>query len=161
MVPPVKTITPTSLADLAAQAAAAPRRRKNLNLHDHLDDPIQRLLNALEPGTYIRPHRHPDGVWELFTLLSGACSILVFDAQGMVTERIDLAQDGTLVAEIPAGSWHSVVARQPGTVVIEVKPGPYVPGSFAPWAPDEGSDGATTCLGWLQRARVGDSFDHD
>lgn len=156
----MKTVTPTRLTDLAAQAAAAPRRRKNLNLHDHLDDPIQRLLNALEPGTYIRPHRHPDGVWELFTLLSGACSIVVFDEGGVVTERVDLAQDGVLVAEIPAGAWHSVVAQQSGTVVIEVKPGPYVPGSFAAWAPEEGSDGALACLDWLQRAQVGDSFGH-
>lgn len=157
----MKIITHATLADLAAEAAAAPRRRKNLNLHGHLDDPIQRLLNALEPGTYIRPHRHPDGVWELFILLSGACSILVFDAQGVVTQRVDLTQDGTLVAEIPAGAWHSVVAQQSGTVVIEVKPGPYVPGSFAPWAPEEDKDGATACLDWLQRARVGDSFGHD
>ncbi|WP_041633701.1 WbuC family cupin fold metalloprotein [Magnetospirillum gryphiswaldense] len=157
----MKTVTHATLADLAAEAAAAPRRRKNRNLHEHLDDPIQRLLNALEPGTYIRPHRHPDGVWELFTLLSGACSILVFDAQGVVTQRVDLAQDGTLAAEIPAGAWHGVVARRPGTVVIEVKPGPYVPGSFAAWAPEEGSDGAATCLDWLQRAQVGESFGHD
>lgn len=157
----MKTITTADLADLAAQAAAAPRRRKNLNLHDHLDDPIQRLLNALEPRTYIRPHRHPDGVWELFTLLSGACSILVFDGQGVVTQRVDLTHDGTVVAEIPAGAWHGVVARQPGTVVIEIKPGPYVPGSFAAWAPEEGSGGTATCLDWLERAHVGDSFGHD
>lgn len=154
----MKTLNVAQLAQLSAEAQAAPRRRKNLNLHDQLEDPIQRLCNALEPGTYIRPHRHPDGVWETFVLLSGACSILLFDAEGRVEQRVDLEIGGTVAAEIPAGAWHGVTAGQPGTVVLEVKPGPYVPGSFAPWAPEEGAPDAARCLRWLETARPGQRF---
>ena len=32
----------------------------NYNFHESLDAPIHRLLNALEPGTYLPPHRHVD-----------------------------------------------------------------------------------------------------
>lgn len=160
MVPVVKTIDAARLADLSAEAQAAPRLRKNLNLHETLEDPIQRLLNALEPDTYIRPHRHPDGVWEVFVLLSGACTLLVFDEDGTVTERVELGQSGIRIAEIPAGCWHGVVSRTRGTVVMETKPGPYVPGRFAPWSPEEGQPEAAILLDWARSAEVGERFAH-
>ena len=48
------------LDELSRQAAESPRRRKNLNLHDNYQEPCQRLFNAVEPGSYVRPHRHSD-----------------------------------------------------------------------------------------------------
>lgn len=154
----MKSVALPDLRQLSAEAQAAPRRRRNLNLHDRLDDPIQRLCNALEPGTYIRPHRHPDGVWETFVLLHGGCTILLFDTAGTVTERLALDRDGTLIAEIPAGCWHAVTVHTPSTVVLEVKPGPYLPGIFAAWAPEEGDPGAGRCLSWLERAEPGQRY---
>ena len=47
-----------TIADLVKRARQTPRGRLNLNLHPRLEDPIQRLLNAGSPGTYVRPHRH-------------------------------------------------------------------------------------------------------
>ena len=38
-----------TLRGLSAEAARSPRRRKNLNVHPVLEDPVQRLFNALEP----------------------------------------------------------------------------------------------------------------
>lgn len=157
----MKSISAENLHDLAAQAGAAPRLRKNLNLHERLEDPIQRLLNALEPGTYIRPHRHPPGVWECFILLHGRCAILLFDDGGRVVDRLELSPGGTIVTEIPADTWHGVVSLAPSTVVLEVKPGPYVPGVFADWAPEEATDRAKPCLRWLEQAQPGESYVHD
>ncbi|MEK7261899.1 MAG: WbuC family cupin fold metalloprotein, partial [Pseudomonadota bacterium] len=75
----MKRLTADILIALRAEAAASPRRRKNFNLHASPDDPIQRLCNAFEPGTYVRPHRHAaGGVWELFLVLSGAAAVLTF-----------------------------------------------------------------------------------
>jgi cupin fold WbuC family metalloprotein len=54
----MKILNSALLADLTAQAQANPRLRQNLNLHADYDEPCQRLLNAIEPGSYIRPHRH-------------------------------------------------------------------------------------------------------
>lgn len=67
----MKRLTADALAVLHAEAVASPRRRKNFNLHASPDDPIQRLCNAFEPGTYVRPHRHGAGVWELFLVIGG------------------------------------------------------------------------------------------
>lgn len=41
--------------------------------------------------------------------------------------------------EIPPGVWHCIVVREPGTVIYEIKQGPYAPltpENLAPWAPD-------------------------
>ena len=71
------------VGELSARAAASPRRRANHNLHPELADPVQRFLNAMEPGTYVRPHRHmaPEPKWELFVVLDG--EVVVHDAAGL------------------------------------------------------------------------------
>ena len=157
----VKRIQTEALASLSHDAAGSPRRRCNLNLHPELADPVQRLLIAIEPGSYVRPHRHGQPAkWELFVILAGRLAVLVFDAEGRVLERDELAAGGaTRIAEIPPGAWHSVAALEPGTVLFEVKPGPYAPladKDFAAWAPAEGDAGAAALAERIARARVGE-----
>ncbi len=154
----MKRIDEAALRTLSAEAAALPRRRKNLNLHETLDDPIQRLCNAFEPGTYLRPHRHGPGVWELFALLRGRAAVLTFDDGGRVTGRTELGADATVLVEIPPAAWHSLVALAPGTVLFEVKRGPYRPTGehdFAAWAPKEGDAQAGAFVQWLETAAPG------
>ncbi len=103
----IKRVDSADLEKLVAQAAASPRRRKNLNLHESLDDPIQRLLNDFEPGTYVRPHRHPDK-WELFVLLQGAAAVFTFDDSGRLRDA-----GGARIVEIPQATWHTLVALSP------------------------------------------------
>jgi cupin fold WbuC family metalloprotein len=157
----MKRIDQTLLTTLSTQAAASPRKRAHHNLHPQLDDPVQRLCIAMEPGTYVRPHRHmqPE-TWEILLILSGAVALLIFDESGKVQERIELAAGGEVTAvEIPANTWHAVASLKAGTVVFEVKQGPYAPISevnYAPWSPAEGAQ-AEALEGWYHRAQVGDS----
>lgn len=158
-------ITHSMLTALRAEARESPRRRKNLNLHPELDDPIQRFFNAMEPDSYARPHRHAGAErWELFLLVSGAASVLIFDAAGTVAERVDLDADGpTYGVEIPGDTWHTVLCRAPGTVVFEIKQGPYSPVTdkdFARWAPPEGSPDVPKFLAWYREAAVGSRPPH-
>jgi hypothetical protein len=67
----VKIVTTQMIAGLLSRAAASPRKRMNLNLHAELTDPIARFLNAGIAGTYVRPHRHRIGKWELVSVLQG------------------------------------------------------------------------------------------
>ena len=157
----MKRLTADILAALYAEAAASPRRRKNFNLHASPDDPIQRLCNAFEPGTYVRPHRHAaGGVWELFLVLSGAAAVLTFDDNGTVTARTELWFGGEVQGvELPPGVWHSLVSLAPDTVLFEVKPGPYRPtgeNDFAAWAPPEGATASAAFVEWMERAIVGE-----
>ena len=153
-------ITQDSLDQIVLEAAISPRRRKNLNIHQDLAAPVQRLFNALEPGTYIRVHRHcrANG-WELMLCIQGAFSVLLFNEDGEVRERVDLCAEGLNRAlEIPANPWHTVISRTAGTVMFEVKEGPYSPvedKDFASWAPSEDHPLAKSCLEWLEVAAVG------
>jgi cupin fold WbuC family metalloprotein len=156
----MRRIDTARLERLSARAAASPRLRINDNLHPALEDPVQRLCNAMEPGTYVRPHRHLEpGKWELFVVLSGAAAVLEFDDSGLVTQRTELRGGGPVLAvEIAEATWHTIVALEPGTVLFEVKRGPYLPLSdkdFAPWAPAEGEPQVPRFLHWLLQAAPG------
>lgn len=155
----IKTYSAEALRDLTRRATETARRRAHLNVHDTLDAPVQRLFIALEPDTYVRPHRHsqPDK-WELFVVLDGALDVLIFDAQGGVARCIPLSAVAHRAVEIAPNTWHSLICRQAGTLAFEVKQGPYTPTDdkdFAPWAPDERSTDAAAYLQRLRDLRTG------
>jgi cupin fold WbuC family metalloprotein len=132
------------LDDLSAQARTAPRLRKNFNLHASEAEPCNRLLNALEPGTYVPPHRHLDPAKdETMVMVRGRMGVLVFDEAGRVTSTAVLEAGGACAGvNIPHGLYHSNVVWEPGTVVFEAKAGPFrplLPAEKAPWAPPEGA----------------------
>ena len=155
----MKIVNAKALAELLSRAAASPRKRMNLNLHDQLSDPTGRFLNAGIAGTYVRPHRHRIDRWELISVVQGQCDLLIFTSDGVVKDRIALSSQGATVAEIPGGEWHSVLFKEPAAVVLEVKPGPYEPQldkEFASWAPTEGDASAARFLTWLETAAPGE-----
>lgn len=156
----VKTSTQTEIDHLVEKARASDRRRAHHNLHATLEDPIQRLYIALEPDTYVRPHRHTEpGKWESFVLLQGHLSLLTFDDKGQVETRVELTPEGHRTAEFPPGTWHTLVCRESPTVIMEIKPGPFTPTGeqdFAPWAPAENTAGVEAMRSWLQTAAPGD-----
>jgi len=157
----MQIISAQLLTDLSARAGASSRLRANHNLHTSLADPSQRLLNAMEPGTYVRPHRHLDPPrWEVFVCLRGRAVVLTFDNDGTVTERVEISEGGSRVAvEFEAEPWHSLTPTEPGSVFLELKPGPYEPldeSDFAPWAPKEGDPRTEAFIAWMKRAMPGE-----
>jgi cupin fold WbuC family metalloprotein len=157
----MKQIDSALLDKLAAQAKTAPRKRAHFNLHPELNDPVQRLCIAMEPGTYVRPHRHSDPeTWEVLVILRGSLAFNTFDDKGKVLERTVLKAGGPVIAiEFPQNTWHAPVSLEPGTVVMEIKQGPYKPIAeinHAPWAPSEGMPQAAAFLEWYRNAKVGD-----
>ncbi|MGA7800841.1 MAG: WbuC family cupin fold metalloprotein, partial [Gammaproteobacteria bacterium] len=102
----MRVIDQSMLLALVERAEQAPRRRMNLNLHDAPEDPVQRLFNAIEPDSYVRPHRHVEPArWELMLAVRGACALLAFEDDGVVSERLELvAGGGCLGAELPPGA---------------------------------------------------------
>lgn len=158
----VKLVTPVILDELSAGAKARPRLRLNLDLHPVLSDPVQRFINALELGTYVRPHRHArEDAWEMFVAVRGRAAVLLFADDGRVLARHELAPDGAnLAIEIPSGQWHGLVCLEAGTVLFEFKRGPYVATddkSFAQWAPLESDADAGQFVAWYEQAEPGDT----
>jgi cupin fold WbuC family metalloprotein len=144
---------------LTSQAKGGRRRRQHRNIHQSYRDPCQRLFNAIEPGSYIRPHRHAaDPREELLIAIRGAMALVTFNDEGAVRGVLRLAADGcggdaAVGAEVPANVWHTVVALEPGCVLLEVKAGPFDPNQpkdLAAWAPDEATQEASIYLRQLE-----------
>lgn len=115
------------LNNLTEEAVANPRLRKNFNLHNSLDDKVQRLLNALEPGTLLPIHRHTN-TDEVYFMVRGSLIVKFYNEQKELTKTQELnPQTGQFGISIPAGQWHTIEVLEKGTIIFEVKEGPYSP----------------------------------
>lgn len=115
------------LDELTQKAEQSPRLRMNYNLHESLDAKAQRLFNALEKGTVLPIHRHKDTA-ETYILIRGKLTITLFDDDKNVTEVAELdLEKGNFGFQIPKNTWHKVEVKENGTVIFEVKDGPYTP----------------------------------
>lgn len=121
-------ITQAILDDLTVQAKSSPRLRMNLDLRDSTEDQSQRMLNAIEPGSEVPVHRHQKTSETVVCLRGRLVEEFYDDLERICTEAIELSPNGPVVVlNIPAGQWHTVRALESGTVILEVKDGPYEP----------------------------------
>ncbi len=138
----MKIISYDLIQSVSDKARRSDRKRMNHNFHEYNGDPMHRFLNAMEPETYIQPHKHenPDKR-ELFIILRGRAAVLTFDLNGKVTMHSVLnAEKGPFGVEIPERVYHSVIVLEQGSVFLEIKDGPWNPQNdkdFAAWAPAE------------------------
>ena len=144
---------------LSRQAASLPRLRLNRNFHRSDEALCQRLLNAIEPGSYIRPHRHvEEGKEETLVVIRGRMGLVLFDAEGAVRQAVALGPDEeSMLVHIPLGTFHTWISLQSGSVFFEAKAGPYRPlgpREVASWAPAEGDPKAAEFLASLSRLFV-------
>jgi len=132
------------IEETSRMAASSLRKRQNRNFHVSYDDPINRMLNAVEPEAYFPPHKHVDPPKrEVFVILKGRVLMVEFDDGGKITDHVLLeAAAGNFGVEIAPGVWHSLIPLERGSVLYELKDGPYSKEAdkvFAPWAPAEGA----------------------
>ena len=114
------------LAALQEEAEKSPRLRMNRNFHRSFDDKCQRFLNAMEPGTKIPVHRHPDKD-ETLGLLKGKVRVSTHADGGEVLSSCVLGrEEGRYGVDIPRNVWHGLECLEP-SVLFECKPGPFVP----------------------------------
>ncbi len=125
----------------------SPRKRIIFPFHKSPSDNLHRMLNVLQPMSYIQPHRHiaPPKA-ESIIVLKGRLACVVFKNTGEITACHGLSSESFVIGiDIEPGVYHTIFAAEEDTVIFETKPGPYERSSdkdFASWAPPEGSDGA-------------------
>lgn len=154
---------------LIVEAQVNSRKRQHSNIHESYADSCQRLFNAIEPGSYIRPHRHAsDPRDELLVAVRGLMALVTFDDNGIATSVLRLGTEKygsatTPAAEVPSDVWHTVIALESGCVLLETKAGPFDPSQpkdLAPWAPPEFSIDAGQYLKTLTRIANGEEALH-
>src|SRR4051812_26300565 len=132
------------------------RKREILALQRDNADGLQRMINAIEPGSYVQPHRHhaPPKA-ESVVLLAGSIGFVPFHDDGTPDYDSCILLDrtrGAVALDCRESIWHTFFALEPNTVVFESKAGPFDPTTdkeFAPWAPAEGTPDAAKYLDWL------------
>lgn len=123
----MKIIDKDLLNIVTAKAVESPRLRMNYNFHATMDAKAQKLLNALEPGTELPIHRHIH-TSETYILLRGKIRVLFYNEAKELLNAIELnPADGKFGVDIPAGQWHTLEVLESGSVILEVKDGPYTP----------------------------------
>jgi cupin fold WbuC family metalloprotein len=142
---------------LTHSAEQSSRQRQHKNIHLHYNEPCQRLFNAIGLTSYIRPHRHSiDPKDECLIAVRGRMALLVFDDIGHVQHVVRFGVQTTEAQQaigvgvnLPAGVWHTVIAEVPGSILFEVKSGPFNPEQakeYAAWAPEEDAPEAAEYL---------------
>jgi cupin fold WbuC family metalloprotein len=144
------------LDQLSLQAKQSPRLRKNYNFHTSDGDICHRLLNAMGPDSYIQPHRHLDSNKdETLAVIRGKMGLIIFDGDGAIEEKALLEPTGNvMMANIPHGTFHTLVSLDGPSVFFESKAGPFIPltqDEKAHWAPKEGDESSTEYLGSLKK----------
>jgi cupin fold WbuC family metalloprotein len=158
----ITNFSPEFLDTLTQSAQQSSRQRQHKNIHQHYNEPCQRLFNAIGIDSYIRPHRHSiDPKDECLIAVRGRMALLVFDDIGQVKQiirfgaQINEAQQAIgVVVNLSAGDWHTVIAEVPGSILFEVKSGPFNPEQakeWAAWAPAENTPEAAEYLMELKR----------
>jgi len=149
------TVIDEALVERAVERSRTSRRRRIIQpFHRTADDTLHRMLNAVQPDSYIRPHRHLDPPKaEAWVILRGALVFFTFEDDGRVRDCLRLGAPGDpLGVDLEPGVYHAFVALEPDTVIFEVKPGPWTAATdkaFAPWAPEEGDPAAAAYMGRL------------
>ena len=121
----MKIIDEQLISGVVEQAKTSPRLRMNYNFHESLQDKCHRFLNALEPGTFIPVHHHPDKA-ETFVVLRGKVKVSTYNDDGEVLESYILSlEEGRYGVDIPENVWHGLECLEPA-VLLECKAGPFV-----------------------------------
>jgi cupin fold WbuC family metalloprotein len=139
-----------TLSGLNESAGSNSRLRQHLNIHESFQEPCQRLFNTVHVGSYIPPHRHfLDSKKELLLAVKGKFALIEFSLVGgfknftvFGSEKYCDSEYSSYGVEIPTDRWHTVIALAEGSVLLEVKEGPFIPDSakeLASWAPSVGS----------------------
>lgn len=129
---------------VSKKAKESTRKRANYNFHKSYDECVQRFLNAVEPNSYVRPHKHTDSnKIEIFLILRGKVLIVEYnDEGGTINNTVLNFESGKKGVELPPNTWHSLIALEENSVLYEIKVGPYIEETdkvFAAWAPEEGT----------------------
>lgn len=125
----MKIYNKSNIDQVCKEASDNERLRMNHNIHESLDEPVHKLINALQMGTEfpIHRHMHPPKK-ETFVLLQGRLNVLIYDDQKNLKYSVELSKDsGNMIIELMPADWHTIEVLEPDTAILEIKQGPYMP----------------------------------
>lgn len=120
-------IDKTLLYQFTSKAKESPRLRQNFDLRNSEIDNSQRMLNAIEPGTIMPIHRHPNTSTTVI-IIRGKMRQNFYDDEGSLISSVVLDAEGDVRAiQVEKGRWHNLESLLSGTVLFEAKDGAWEP----------------------------------
>jgi cupin fold WbuC family metalloprotein len=141
---PIATIGDQDIAMLRQAVRETPKRRVRINAHPASGDALHEMIIAIEPGSYIRPHKHPEKS-EAFHIIEGQVDIVVFSEHGDIERIVSLAAYGgrhPFYYRMSTAHFHTLIIRSDLLVVHEITNGPFLPSGtiYAGFAPEESDE---------------------
>ena len=138
---PISAIGEAELNALRAAVKASAKRRARINAHPDGEDALHEMIIAIDPSSYIRPHKHP-GKSEAFHIIEGEVDIVVFTDDGEIDRIVPLGPAGSrrsFYYRMSTAFFHTLIIRSDILVVHEITNGPFRPSAtvFADFAPDD------------------------
>lgn len=150
-----RAIACAELDALARRAAANPRRRCRICLHQDPTDRIHQMIIAHGREVYVPPHAHRCRD-ESFMVIAGLATVFFFSDAGDLEQVLpmgDVSSGRTISLQIPGDRWHAQVFESEMVLFHEVTAGPFDPTSSrrAPFAPAD--DDLAAQAAWMARLR--------
>ena len=138
---PIAAIGEAELNALRAAVKASAKRRARINAHPDGEDALHEMIIAIDPSSYIRPHKHP-GKSEAFHIIEGEVDIVVFTDDGEIDRIVPLGPPGSgrsFYYRMSQAFFHTLIIRSDVLIVHEITNGPFRPAAtvFADFAPDD------------------------
>lgn len=129
---------------LYEQAEKDPRKHVNYDMRTSPEDGSQRMLNAMQPGTEVAVHRHPNSNENIFAI-TGRLDVILLeeDSTGELKESIRhhlSPAEGQYGCTVPQGTWHTVEVKEP-SVIFEAKDGKYGEDASERWGDEDNGYG--------------------
>lgn len=100
----------------------------NYDLRNSPFDTSQRMLNAIEPSSVVPIHRHQKTSETVVVLRGRIVEEFYDELERICSATYTVSPMGPICAlNIPAGTWHTLRSLESGTVILEIKDGPYKP----------------------------------
>ncbi len=117
---------------LKSKALASPTRRARICLHETSDEIVQEMIIAVHKTSFVPPHYHPYKE-ETFNVMEGKASMLIFSADGKITEKYELSALTSLEQKsadsyfyrVKRNTIHGLVLKTEWLIFHEVTSGPY------------------------------------
>lgn len=155
---PISEIGRDEIEVLRAAVGATQKRRARINAHPDSSDALHEMMIAIEPGSYIRPHKHP-AKSESFHIIEGEVDIIVLDDTGDIRRIVSLGDKDSGKAfyyRMSQPFFHTLIIRSPLLIMHEITNGPFRPEGtvFADFAPPDTDEAAASAYMALLHERA-------
>jgi cupin fold WbuC family metalloprotein len=123
------------------EARKSSRLMARILMHFNHENPVQEMLIAMGRGCVVKPNRSV-GRSESLLVVEGELLLVLFDENGNVVQRVEMAPPGkgkVFLYRFSSTPWHTMIPLSQEVVVHETLEGPFVQSTdpLPQWIPEE------------------------